>query len=504
MSFLSLEFILVFTFFLIIYWLLANKPKIQNGLILLGSYAFISSFSLYATLVLFAYSTLIYILSLLSHKIRKKHFPVYLLLLLICIMFFLFKYYDAIREFVLFIGQFFGFNLGLPLINLALPIGLSFYLFHSVSLIVEQQKNTRLKYTFFQTLTYLSFFPSLVAGPINRVNDTKHQPGLMSQLLSSEYRKMIEPKRAFIYILMATFKLWVLSSYLDEWFVNDLFSTPANSSTLTVLIGLYAYAFQIYFNFSGYSELVLGLGMLLGFRLPLNFKNPYIAENLKQFWDRWHISLSLFIRDFIYIPLGGSRSGFLITQLNVLIAMTISGIWHGAGLTFLFWGILHGVGQIITNCYSRLIQYRIEKKANIAKALATFEISKELPVNSSSIKENFFAVFVTKNFYRLLTFHFICVTWIFFRANSFSDAIAIVEHLFIWDQSALADFNFLTICIIIATILFYPSIVKMINAWIEKLVFLNWKYFVLILILLMQFVIYIAPSGVPGFIYASF
>ncbi|SET07317.1 MBOAT family O-acyltransferase [Thorsellia anophelis] len=497
MSFLSLEFIICFSLFLFTYWMISHKPSWQNMLLLLGSYAFVGTFSFYAVFVLFSFSTLIYLIGKLAEQLSKKKLITILFVVIITLFFLFFKYYTALFEGLTNLTQDLGLSVSLPILNLVLPLGLSFYLFHSVSYIMDIKNGVIKSPRIWNVYLYLAFFPSIVAGPINRANDTKNQAGLLPQLLSSRKRQIIQPKRALFLLFMATVKLWVLSSYLADWYVDSIFSTPADARSDEVLVSIYAYAFQIYFNFSGYSELVLALGMLLGIHLPINFKTPYIAKNLKEFWDRWHISLSLFIRDFIYIPLGGSRKGFVRTQVNILIAMTLSGIWHGVGVNFILWGILHGLGQIISNCFGLIKKKIVSKNPAFAKS----------SVNQDILTKSYLASvleFINRHAMRILTFHFICFTWIFFRSPSLDTTINLFETLSHFNLYSAFLVNFNSITLFSLLIIFYPFIVKILNRLIEYLLRLSWPFYLIILAILIHICITLAPSGVPGFIYATF
>lgn len=493
MSFLSLEFIFSFATFMCLYWCFAKSPVVQNVLLLIASYAFVATFSFYALGVLFVYSTLIVILGVLAHKISARKMVGLLLLFLICLMFILFKYYDAIFDTAQTMFENIGLSISLPILNLVLPLGLSFYLFHSVSYILDIKNEKIVPAPIWLVYLYLAFFPSVVSGPINRATDTKYQTGLLTQLQETLPRTVINPKYAIILICMATLKLWVLSSYLDDWYVKEVFNSPASATSDQVVLGIYAYAFQIYFNFSGYSELVLALGMLLGLHLPTNFNTPYVAKNLKEFWDRWHISLSLFIRDFIYIPLGGGRNGFLSTQRNVLIAMVLSGIWHGVGINFILWGALHGLGQVISNIYGFLKQKLIG--STVDKAI-------EQPNNNALV--NNILQFVYNNAMRLLTFHFICFTWIFFRSSNWDDTVTLLDVLSNFNLYYAYQLNVQSFSVFFVAILFYPIITKSCQYLVINLSKVNWFLFIILMIIIFQLVVYLAPSGVPGFIYATF
>lgn len=202
---------------------------------------------------------------------------------------------------------------------------------------------------FWNLALFLSFFPSIIAGPINRAKD------FLPQISISQSREILEPFRAFTLLIFAVIKVYCLGGLISEYLFKPIFANPTEFSVIDLLVGLYAYAIQIYLNFSGYTDLVTGIALLLGFRLPINFNFPYLALNLREFWTRWHISLSSWNRDNIYIPLGGSRRGFIRTQINVMLAMLLSGLWHGAGINFIIWGACHGIGIVVLNIGDRYL-----------------------------------------------------------------------------------------------------------------------------------------------------
>jgi alginate O-acetyltransferase complex protein AlgI len=291
-----------------------------------------------------------------------------------------------------------GASSPLPLIQVLLPVGISFYTFMAVSYLVDVYRRDLEPAPWLDFLVYLSFFPHLVAGPIVRGGE-----------LLPQFRKARDPRRldvagAAYLILGGLFKKVVISSYLAAAIVDPVFGDPARFGAIDVLFAIYAYAIVIYADFSGYTDIAIGVAELLGFRFPANFDRPYTARSVQDFWRRWHMTLSRWLRDYLYIPLGGSRRGERRTYINVMITMILGGLWHGAGWTFLAWGALHGAGLAYDHW------------RNGRRAAAGME---PLASDPGSVLRQ-----------RVATFHFVCLGWVFFRAESFAGAFGVLARLF--------------------------------------------------------------------------
>ena len=291
-----------------------------------------------------------------------------------------------------------GLGLGhlLPLLQPTLPIAISFFTFMAISYVVDIHRGQLLPATPLDLSVYLAFFPHLVAGPIVRGSE------LLPQLRRRRDPNGIDLTRAGMLILVGLFKKVVVSSYLASAIVDPVFASPANHSAIDVIVGAWAYACQIYCDFSGYTDIAIGLAMLLGIRFPVNFDAPYSASNLQDFWRRWHITLSRWLRDYLYIPLGGNRGSQAETARNIVLTMVLGGLWHGANWTFLAWGLLHGVGQVA----GHLRRTRLDR-LGLKPSLAPLAIARQ----------------------RFLTFQFVCLAWIFFRATSMRNAEDILGRL---------------------------------------------------------------------------
>ena len=363
-------------------------------------------------------------------------------------------------------------NLGLraepPLIHVALPIGISFFTFQAIGYLVDLHRGTITKPMPFLDLgVFLSFFPQLVAGPIVRATD------MISQIRRPPDPRTLPAGEAFWLIGQGLIKKVVISSYLGSTLVDPVFDVPGNHSRFEVLTAVYGYAVQIYADFSGYTDIAIGCALLLGFRFPQNFDSPYRSLSVGEFWRRWHISLSSWLRDYLYIPLGGNRGGKLLTARNLLITMVLGGLWHGAAWTFVGWGAIHGVALITERVASE--RWRpLGLPLPLVNALKWFT-----------------------------TFHIIGLSWIFFRADSFSRAFDILGSLVggtPWTPAA----PLLVIAVITAVIAgqFLPN--ERIGQLRTSFISLNLVGQVALLAITLTLVDALGPDGVAPFIYFQF
>ncbi|NHB63127.1 MBOAT family O-acyltransferase [Photorhabdus sp. RW14-46] len=473
MNFFSFEFLGSFVAFFLLYWMLQKHAKTQNYLLIIASYLFVFSFNPLFTSILFGYTLFIYLLTNVASKFLSNRITFTILTIGILGYFTLFKYYSFFQESLQQAFAKFGLSIDLPVLTLLVPLGLSFYAFHSVSYVVAVARKEIPKASFPDVALYLCFFPSIVAGPINRAKDFLPQIQISSRVI-------IEPSRAILLITLAITKLFLFSSYLSENYVNPVFDDPVSYNAGQILVSIYAYAWHIYFNFSGYTNLVTGLALLLGFRVPENFNAPYLAENLQAFWHRWHISLSEFIRDYVYIPLGGNKKGFLRKNLNLFVAMVISGLWHGAGINFIIWGAIHGLGLIILNVKYQLFP-PIDKK-------------------NQNIPQNPVISFLS----RIITFHFICLAWVFFRCPTLDDALILLNQLISSNlfHSIIANSGLLLM--FWGLFIIYPWLINL-KIMVEKMYSqISWICYPIPLAIILTLVFMISPQGIPGFIYANF
>ena len=312
-----------------------------------------------------------------------------------------FKYYDFFVTSTDNLATTVGMDVPLSLKSIVLPVGISFYTFMAISYVVDAYRGDFEPTTLEKFAVYLSFFPHLVAGPIVRPSE------LIPQIDTPRNPRRVDTSRAFYLIATGLFKKVVIANYLASSIVDEVFAAPGQHSSLEILIAVYAYAVQIYADFSGYTDMAIGIALLLGFRFPQNFDSPYAAVSVQDFWRRWHMTLSRWLRDYLYIPLGGNRRGTILTYRNLLLTMLIGGLWHGAAWTFVVWGGLHGVALAG------------ERWRNERRGAPRPETTRSRWVG------------------RILTFHFVCFAWIFFRSDSFDAAWDMIVGLFTgWGEAS--------------------------------------------------------------------
>jgi D-alanyl-lipoteichoic acid acyltransferase DltB (MBOAT superfamily) len=281
-----------------------------------------------------------------------------------------------------------------PLLDLVLPVGISFYTFQAIGYLVDlHRRDLDGPMSLSELGVFLSFFPQLVAGPIVRATD------MIGQIRHRPDPRTVPAGEAFLLITQGLVKKVVISSYLAAEVVDPVFDVPGQHSRLETLAAVYGYAVQIYADFSGYTDIAIGCALLLGFRFPVNFASPYRARSVGEFWHRWHISLSTWLRDYLYIPLGGNRRGRLTTYRNLAATMVLGGLWHGAAWTFVGWGAIHGAALVVE------------------RAVSEWWRPLGLPAPAVAVGR------------WLMTFHLVCLSWVFFRADSFSRAFEVLGRL---------------------------------------------------------------------------
>lgn len=497
-SFLSVEFALLFIIFLLLYWSMRGQPKWQNICLTVFSYVVIYLMAgMMAVGVLLACSVFVYLISVamdLFNRYKKALLVGGIVVILLQLS--LFKYYDFFRESIKSALDLLHLDSSQLMANILFPLGVSYYSFQAISYLVSRYHDELQvpKFSFAQLVTHFSFFATISAGPIaraksaNGLTDLQGNPvGMSEQIRQQTPRKILFPTLALALILLSLIKKWWLAGWLADNWVNPIFANPMQFHSLEIVVAIYAYTLQLFLDFSGYSEMMLAFGLLLGFRLPVNFKAPLLAHNIRTFWDRWHISLSTWIRDYIYIPLGGSRDGFGRTQFNLLVAMGLSGIWHGSSVNFLLWGLLHGVAIIWLNCTDKICQNHYQLSAKDARNL----------LYKHSIFGKVLGIFIT------ITFVSIC--FVFFRATTWNDAMQIFTALFGNYQNVGWQGNPLyMLTVFLLAWLIYGQVYHRLPYWVEKVARLPRVLHLGLLFVGFVVVLIFAPSGIPGFIYANF
>lgn len=387
-------FIWFFVIFIIVYSAVAQNRNARIATFTLFSlYFFYKACGWFVGLVIFS-AIADFFLSNLIYKTHNKSKKKTLLIISVVLnlgMLFYFKYTDF---FIMLINDMGSGNIH-PL-NLVLPIGISFYTFENLSYTVDVYKGHFKPVTrFIDYVYFLSFFPKLMMGPIVRAAD------FLPQLNKPYYVSKQDFAQGFYLIFSGLFKKIVISDFINANLVGYIFDDPSKHIGLECLLAVYGYALVIYCDFSGYSDMAIGIARWCGIYIPPNFNSPYQSSSITEFWRRWHISLSTWLRDYLYIPLGGSRLGKVRQFFNLFITMLIGGFWHGASLNFIIWGGFHGAALTADK-----VKMYISQKLN-------FDGNK----------------YFWKILGILFTFHFVCFCWIFFRASSLADARVILDQI---------------------------------------------------------------------------
>ena len=429
MLFNSLEFFVFLPIVFILYWfVLGKKLKLQNLLIVIASYVFYGWWDWrFLSLIIFS-SFVDYGIGVLLSKETKQHKRKILLWTSICINIgFLgfFKYYNFFIESFVDSFSFFGSELSINTLNIVLPVGISFYTFQTLSYTIDVY-NKRLEPTkdIVAFFAFVSFFPQLVAGPIERATNLLPQ---FYKKREFHYTNAVDGMRQVIWGL---FKKVVIADNCAKY-ANIIFNNSDDYSGSTLLLGAFLFAFQIYGDFSGYSDIAIGISRFFGFNLKQNFAFPYFSRDIAEFWRRWHMSLSTWFRDYIYIPLGGSRGSLNKKIRNVFIIFLVSGFWHGANWTFIIWGglnALYFLPLLLTN---------------------------KNRVNTDVVAQNKMLPSFRETLQMLATFFITLVAWVFFRADSVSHAFSYLRDMLnfsLFSKPALIPYTVLFLVAVFITI----------------------------------------------------
>ena len=296
------------------------------------------------------------------------------------------------------------FDSSVGMLNLALPLAISFFTFQQIAYLVDSSRGQTYEYNFLNYSLFITFFPQLIAGPI------VHHKEMMPQFSKNKNIDFNNIATGLIIFSIGLFKKVIIADSFSVWATTG-FDVVQTLNTIEAWVTSLSYTFQIYFDFSGYTDMAIGVALLFNIKLPINFNSPYKATNIQDFWQRWHITLSRFLKEYIYIPLGGNRRGEISTYANLMTTFILGGIWHGAGWTFIFWGFLHGLGMVIHRIWSKL----------------------------------FFKLWDWVGW--IVTFNFINISWVFFRAKEWDDAMKVLKGMFSLDialpQSLLSKLGFL-------------------------------------------------------------
>jgi len=467
MIFNSVTFFLFLIIVLFFYYNLDHKK--QNIFLVLTSYVFYGAWDS-RFLILIILSTVVdYFLSLKIEQSRtqaKKYLLLSISFNLLVLGFF--KYFNFFIDSSIDLITSLGFSEPqIFRLDIILPVGISFYTFQTMSYTIDvYRKEIQPIKDYIDYSLYVAFFPQLVAGPIERAVN------LIPQIQKPRIVKRSNIDNGFWLITRGLFKKVVISDNLAP-IVNSLFNDEIPDNGFYCLIGIYAFTYQIYCDFSGYSDIARGVSKLLGFELMLNFNLPYLARNPQEFWNKWHISLSTWLRDYLYIPLGGNRGGNLKTYRNLLITMVLGGLWHGAAWNFIIWGFFHG----------------------LALGVHRFFFGRDGKTKSNN-KYSFIKI--------VLMFHFTCVGWLIFRATSSSQILSFLHQIFLNFTIDRKGLGYLSTLVLFTSLLWVMEILTKNKDDLKKLKYYNPFISILGMSALWLLIYILAPIGGQAFIYFQF
>lgn len=440
MQFNSLAFLIFLPIIVISYWVVPHKYRWIP--LLIASYYFYMSWNVNLIVLIMFTTVLSYASGIVIEKSDKKQVRLAALLISVIgslgVLFF-YKYFNFFSHSAVLLFRAIGIPASDFSLKILLPVGISFYTFQTLSYTIDiYRKSIKAEFHFGYYALFVSFFPQLVAGPIERPQN------LLPQLKD----KREFDKQNFViglkYIVVGFVKKVVIADTIAV-FVNRIYNSPSDANGLMVIIATVLFALQILCDFDGYTNIAIGVAKLMNINLVKNFNNPYSAKSIKEFWARWHISLSSWFRDYVYIPLGGNRCSKSRHLFNLFITFLLSGLWHGANWTFVIWGCLHALYQIL-GIITKNIRTAIK---------AVFKINEESKI--------------WKVVQTLFVFTLVCFAWIFFRANSVSDAFILIKVLFSsWQFSGNIKLAFATMQMTILDIIF-PLTAAILLIFIGKL-----------------------------------
>ena len=401
MLFNSIEFLIFFPITVFVYYIL--PPKIRYIWLLVASYYFYMQWNPAYVLLLFSSTLVTYVGGLILEKTEKVNKRKICLIAILLINLSILGYFKYANMFMGYMNKAITIagKQEIPWDNsIILPVGISFFTLQSLGYLIDvYRKDIYAEHNILRYALFISFFPQLVAGPIERSKN------LLKQLAVPKKFSYENLRRGFIIMLYGFFLKVVIADRIAI-FVDTVYDDPVTYTGFYVVIATICFAIQIYCDFYGYSTIAKGVALTMGITLMDNFNAPYFSKSVKEFWRRWHISLSTWFRDYLYIPLGGNRKGTIRKYLNLLIVFGVSGLWHGASLAFVIWGALHGIYQIFESVFSRIFNRLNVEKVN--KETKTF----------------------TNKFLKLvITFALVCFAWLFFRANGLSNAKIVLTEM---------------------------------------------------------------------------
>ncbi|MBN1373875.1 MBOAT family protein [Candidatus Dojkabacteria bacterium] len=466
MTFPTVKFLLFFAIVFLVATPLKSYPKLYKWFLLAVNLFFIFQFGQRNFIILIISIIINFLILKAVNSTRKLRKSIFILGLVLNIAaLFIFKFTGFATNTLLFLG------VKIPVIEILAPVGISFYTFRVLAHLIDSYKIDLIyQPSFVSYATYVSFFPQVVSGPIQRPHEFYES---LRTPENAEYSR----GEIITLVLAGMLKKYVLASFLWK-FIDDIFSTPQAYNGIELIIGAFAYSSMIYLDFSGYSDFAIAVTKLIGIKIGDNFYYPYCATNLKEFWARWHISLSSFLKDYIYIPLGGNRKGILRKYINILITFFISGLWHGAGITFMIWGILHGIGNILSDWVITL---------------------------NKSLKSKLFKwLLLIPSWF--ITYVFVTFAWIFFNSKTIGIAVSYVKNLFDFSTFEISTDQGHLIRIVV--IIVFTIIINIFGSFLRKtsIKFFDLRGLIPVAIagILAYTLIRLGPDLMPPFIYFNF
>ena len=474
MNFITISFVLFFLPVLCIGWAMRANYRAYKWFLLLANLLFYWLAGGAYIVMLFAVAGLNWgCVRLMERRRRWQRLTLVSVTVALHVIFLaFFKYYEPAATWLYNqLGMGYEWLLDSAVTSLVMPIGLSFYTFQGLSYTIDHYRDDGLApRSYADVLAFLSFFPTVMSGPIMREDNFFPQ-------LRTSYAGEEDFSEGMTLILSGLFKKVVMATILQEQLVDRVFEGPDAFSSLGVLIGVYAYAIQIYCDFSGYTDMALGIGRLMGFHLPKNFDSPYRSLSLQEFWRRWHISLSFWLRDYLYISLGGSRKGN--RYVNLIITMLIGGLWHGSSWSFAIWGLMHGIGLAIVHAFKQ-----------VCKVLRL------------GIKSRWLAA-PCKLLSWVVTLHFVVAMWVFFRAETYGEALEVFQRMASLSSDG-AGFPALVLVVIVWGLLLQFCGRPLFRAAARGLAALPWPVQAILAGLCAAFILNMGPEGTLRFIYTRF
>jgi D-alanyl-lipoteichoic acid acyltransferase DltB (MBOAT superfamily) len=413
----SIEFALFFPLVLTLSWLLMPHPRLWKPFVLVASYAFYMAAS-------WKFGALLAVVTLGNQLAagalarttaqRPRKWIVALAVVLDLGVLGAFKYYGFFAQEINGVLGDFGLALSMPLVAIAIPLGVSFYVFQAISYVVDVYRGVIGRGSTIDVAIYLSFFPHVVAGPIVRARE------FLPQLAKPRDPRDVVVGAAVVLIAVGLVKKVAIADTLAREVVDPVFAVPEAYAAPDVALAAYAYAVQIYCDFSGYTDIAIGVALLMGFVFPQNFRAPYRATSIRDFWRRWHVTLSRYLRDFLYIPLGGNRGGRIATSRNLMATMVLGGLWHGAAWTFVLWGAIHGSVLVA--------EHQLGDRRRPPAWLGW-----------------------------LLTFHVVVLAWVFFRAGDMATATTFLGQLTVGGEATLVTLHVVAIVVAVIAVQLLPQ-----------------------------------------------